>query len=42
MATLRDIALKNSVNIGYDPASKNVTVGQKVYTPNELKQQVLS
>ena len=42
MATLRDITLKNSVNIGYDPTTKNVTVGQKVYTPNELKQQGLS
>ena len=42
MVTLRDIALKNNTNIGYDAGTKNVTVGQRVYTPDQLKQQGLT
>lgn len=37
MATLQDITKQMNVALGWDPTTKNVTVGSTVYTPEQLK-----
>lgn len=37
MAILSDEAKKLGINLGYDAKTKNVTVGDKTYTPDQLK-----